>query len=59
MDNKEPAFILNNRQKDRDIIADHVEAFLAKGGEIEVLRSTLDQNSEPKCRVADEIGFYR
>lgn len=59
MNKREPAFILKNRQKEREIIADQVEAFLSKGGEIQVLRSTLDQNSDPKCRIADEIGFYR
>ncbi|GEM_PF-6935639 len=59
MNNKEPAFILNGRQKDRDTIAYQVKDFLAKGGKIEVLGSTLDQNSNPKCRVADDIGLHR
>lgn len=59
MNNKEPSFTLNNRQKDRDHIADQVEAFLAKGGKIEVLTSPFDRATDPKCRFGEESGLMR
>ncbi|HEY9034480.1 MAG TPA: hypothetical protein VIN71_11120 [Pseudomonadales bacterium] len=56
--NKEAAFTITNRQKDRQSIADQIEAYLARGGQIEVLGSPFDKYQDPKCRVGDEIGFF-
>ena len=56
--NKEAAFTITNRQKDREDIADQVQAFLDNGGRIEVLGSPFDNNRDPKCRFGDEVGFF-
>ena len=59
MNNKEPAFTITNRQKDRQHIEDQVQAYLAKGGKIEVLSSAFDRLAEPKCRFGDDTGILR
>jgi hypothetical protein len=58
MNNKEPAFTIIDREKDRQSIANQVEAFLAKGGKIEVLSSVFDRQTDPKCRVADDLNLF-
>ncbi|NRB40627.1 MAG: hypothetical protein HRU20_19530 [Pseudomonadales bacterium] len=47
-----------NREKDRASIANQVQAFLEKGGEIEVLGSAFDKPNDPKCRLGEEMGLF-
>ena len=47
-----------NREKDRACIADQVQAYLEKGGEIEVLSSAFDKQNDPKCRLGEEMGLF-
>lgn len=47
-----------NRDKDRDSIASQVQAFLERGGEIEILSSAFDKPKDPKCRLGESIGLF-
>lgn len=46
------------RDKDRECIADQVQDFLARGGQIEVLGSAFDEPNDPKCRLGEEMGLF-
>ena len=46
------------RNKIQDSIDKQVKEFLAKGGQIEVLTSAFDRNTEPKCRLGENTGFF-
>lgn len=59
MNNKEPAFTIIDRTKDRDVIENQVQAFLANGGKIQEIQSSLDTHANPQCRVSDDYGLYQ
>ena len=56
--NKSAAFTITGREKDREYIADQVQAFLERGGEIEVLESPFDKYQDPKCHFGEEVSFF-
>ena len=56
--NKIEAFTITGREKEREHIAHQIQAFLERGGEIEVLESPFDKYPDPKCRLGDEISFF-
>lgn len=47
-----------HRIKERDSIANQIQAFIEKGGEIEVLSSAFDRPKDPKCRLGEEMGLF-
>jgi hypothetical protein len=56
--NKPESFSIKGRKKERECIEEQIEAFLNKGGEIEVLGSPFDKNNDPKCRLGEETGLF-
>ena len=48
---------VDNRKQASEDIAQQIQEFLKKGGEIEVVNSALD-NRDPKCRLGEEMGLF-
>jgi hypothetical protein len=48
-----------DRSRERACIEEQVEAFLAKGGRIEVLKSAFEIYKDPKCRLGDNFGYFK
>ena len=48
----------NLRQQEHDAIESQIQEFLDNGGQIEVLGSAFDKNSDPKCRLGEDMGLF-
>ncbi len=59
MKNNKKNYTIKNNKKEHEDISVQIQAFIDKGGEIEVLSSAFDKSQDPKCRLGDEMGFFK
>ena len=59
MKNNKKKYTIKNNKKNKEDISVQIQKFIDNGGEIEVLSSAFDKTLDPKCRLGDEMGFFK
>ncbi len=59
MNNNKDIHNTHDRSRDRACIEEQVKAFLDNGGKIKVLKSAFEIYTDPKCRVGEDMGFFK
>ena len=52
------AYATPKRDKESNTISDQIQAFLERGGKIELLGSGFDNARDPKCKLGEDMGLF-